>query len=292
MLDLVQEGVYHTDLQRRIVHWNAGAHRITGHTSESVTSIRCQDRVVRHVDGHGRELCSTSRCPLLVPLRTGESYVADLFLHHQEGHLVPVSVRSLPFRDTEGQMTGLTLLFQERQPAKTPEVVQEWKKAAFTDTLTGLGNRRAFQRAWARAHRGLVAKGTLFGVLMIDVDHFKRVNDAHGHGVGDRVLKMVARTLCGSVREKDAVVRWGGEEFLLLVPHTDLASLADLAERVRKLVEKAWVPLATGDHLSVTVSVGGALVRPEDGPSILVARADVRLFECKAGGRNRSLTGD
>ena len=183
-------------------------------------------------------------------------------------------------------------MFQERQPAKTPEVVQEWKKAAFTDTLTGLGNRRAFQRAWARAHRGLVAKGTLFGVLMIDVDHFKRVNDAHGHGVGDRVLKMVARTLCGSVREKDAVVRWGGEEFLLLVPHTDLASLADLAERVRKLVEKAWVPLATGDHLSVTVSVGGALVRPEDGPSILVARADARLFECKAGGRNRSLTGD
>lgn len=291
MLDAVQEGVYHTDLDRRIVHWNAAARRITGHAPEAVAAIRCQDRVVRHVDGNGRELCSTSRCPLLVSLQTHAAHQADLFLHHQEGHLVPVSVRTLPFHDDAGVMTGLTLVFQERSAPKVP-VVEEWKKAALTDALTGLGNRRAFRQAWARAHRALVSKGALFGILMVDVDHFKKVNDTHGHGAGDRVLKMVARTLAASVREKDFVVRWGGEEFLLLVPNTDLASLNDLAERVRKLVERAWVPLPEGDHLSVRVSVGGALVRTTDGPNDLVARADARLFECKAAGRNRSSTGD
>jgi len=291
MLDAVQEGVYHTDLERRILHWNLAARRITGHSSEAVTSIRCQDRIVRHVDGHGRELCSSSRCPLLVSLQTQGPHQADLFLHHQEGHLVPVSVRTQPFHNDEGILAGLTLVFQERMVAKTPEA-EEWKKAALTDALTGLGNRRAFRQAWARAHRALVSKGAVFGVLMIDVDRFKAVNDTHGHGVGDRVLKMVSRTLVSSVREKDLVVRWGGEEFLLLVSSTDLSSLNDLAERVRKLVERAWVPLPDGKHLSVTVSVGGALVQSCDTPSTLVARADARLFDCKAGGRNRSLTGN
>jgi diguanylate cyclase (GGDEF)-like protein len=123
---------------------------------------------------------------------------------------------------------------------------------------------------------------------MVDVDHFKRVNDQHGHVVGDRVLKMVARTLTASVRDGDTVVRWGGEEFLLLVTKADLSVLADLAERVRKLVEKAWVPLSGGEHLSVTVSVGGALVGPTEGSHEVVERADAMLFACKAAGRNCS----
>lgn len=128
-------------------------------------------------------------------------------------------------------------------------------------------------------------------MLLVDIDRFKAVNDTWGHGVGDKVLKMVARTLVGCVRVGDAVVRWGGEEFLVLVPEADAPLLADLAERMRQLVERSWV-VVPDDHLSVTVSVGGALVRPGDRPLELVARADQRLFECKNTGRNRSLTGD
>lgn len=291
MLDVVREGVYHTDLHRRIVHWNASAQRITGHSAESVTNILCQQRVVRHVDAQGHVLCSTARCPLLVPLQTGKSHQADLFLHHQEGHLVPVSVRTHPYRDEEGTLVGLTLLFQERTPVKL-QGATEWRRAARTDVLTGVGNRRGFQQAWNRSHRALTAKGIVFGLLMVDVDHFKRVNDTYGHQVGDRVLKMVARTLVASVRDRDAVVRWGGEEFLLLIPQTEEKTLADLAERVRKLLTRGWVLLADGSHLSVTASIGGALVRPSDRPEDLIARADARLLACKAAGRNRSIVGE
>lgn len=293
MLDAVGEGVYHADLDRRIVHWNAGARLITGYDSEAVVGCRCQDRVLRHVDHQGVELCDTPACPLLVPLRTGRIHQAELYLHHREGHLVPVSVRSLPHRDPAGQLTGVTQTFTPRAEGSSPrQEVLEWRKAALTDSLTGLGNRRTFRLAWARAHRALVSKGVSFGLLMVDIDHFKRVNDTHGHALGDRVLRMVARTLAGCVRQNDTVVRWGGEEFLILVPRANEGALADLAERVRQLVERSWVSLADGGHLAVTVSVGGSLVQPEDRPADLVARADERLYRCKAAGRNRSLTRD
>lgn len=289
MLDAVAEGVYHTDVERRILHWNSASHGLTGFDPPSVLGVRCQDRVLRHVDHQGHELCDTARCPLVVPLGSTGRHHADMYLHHREGHLVPVSVRSFAHRDEAGLVTGVTQVFSPRSTsAKGP---QDWKRAALTDALTGLGNRRAFQQAWARAHRGLTTKGAVFGLLMVDVDHFKRVNDNHGHGVGDKVLRMVAKTLAGCVRQHDTVVRWGGEEFLVLVRQADAPSLAALAERMRHLVAQGWVTVG-GEHLGVTVSVGGALARLDDRADDVVGRADARLFSAKEAGRNQTITGD
>jgi diguanylate cyclase (GGDEF)-like protein len=288
MLDAVAEGVYHTDVDRRILHWNSASHGLTGFEPGAVVGLRCQDRVLRHVDHQGLELCDTARCPLVVPLGSTGRHHAEMYLHHREGHLVPVSVRSFAHRDETGAVTGVTQLFAPRSPTKGP---QDWKRAALTDALTGLGNRRAFRQAWARAHRGLTTKGTAFGLLMVDVDHFKRVNDNHGHGVGDKVLKMVAKTIAGCVRQNDAAVRWGGEEFLVLVRQADALSLGALAERMRQLVAQGWVAVGT-EHLGVTVSVGGALARVDDRADDVVGRADARLFSAKQAGRNRTVTGD
>jgi len=291
MLDAVGEGVCHTDLDRRIVYWNASAFRLTGYEASAVLGCRCQDRILRHVNAQGTELCLTSECPLLVPLRTGKPHKADLFVHHLEGHLVPVTVRTEPYHE-DGRLSGMTQFFHpSSSPSQPKEGAADWKRAALTDALTGLGNRREFRMAWGRAHRALVTRGTTFGILLVDLDHFKSVNDTHGHGVGDRVLKMVARTLGAGVRPLDSVIRWGGEEFLILVPRTSAEALADLAERMRRLIEKGWIVLPDASHLRITASVGGSLVRSEDRAEDVVARADARLFECKDGGRNRSLTG-
>ena len=291
ILNAVDEGIYHTDLDRRILYWNASAQRMTGYEASAVQGCRCQDRILRHVDALGTELCNTPECPLLVAIRTGKTHRADLFLHHLEGHLVPVSVRTEPcFED--GVLTGATQFLQERSSSGNPRSRgHDWKRAALTDSLTGLGNRRAFRLAWGRAHRALLNRSAGFGVLLIDLDHFKGINDTHGHGVGDRVLKMVGRTLTSGVRPQDTVIRWGGEEFLIILPRSTPETLADLAERVRMLIEKGWVILPDSSHLRVTASVGGSMVRLEDRAADAVARADARLFECKDAGRNRSLTG-
>jgi len=291
-LDALDEGVFHTDRQLRLQSWNRAAVQITGHEFEAVAGKHCRERLLCHVDARGRELCLTSACPLADVLASGRVREDDIFLHHREGHLVAVSVRTLRWDAPDGSPGGLIQVFRPRVPGdQRREDLQEWKKAALTDALTGLGNRRAFRQAWTKAHRALVTKGIPFGILMVDIDLFKKVNDTWGHPVGDKVLKMVARTLAASVRKADAVIRWGGEEFLVLVAHPSPEGLADLAERIRQLVERGWVQAADGTHLGVTVSVGGALAAVGERPTDVVSRADGRLYECKATGRNRTLTG-
>lgn len=159
---------------------------------------------------------------------------------------------------------------------------------ALIDQLTGLQNRRAgmesLTQAWSVAERS----GDPVTMMMIDIDHFKEVNDAHGHAVGDQVLIEVARTIRRSARKEDAVCRMGGEEFLVICRNADLSSSRHAAERLRKAVASLRVA-ADGEQLGVTISVGLA-AREDDmvDPGALVNAADKALYAAKKKGRNRT----
>ncbi len=156
---------------------------------------------------------------------------------------------------------------------------------ALTDPLTGLLNRRGLERELSRgAYRGM------FGVLMCDVDHFKRVNDTFGHDAGDVVLTAFARCLRANVRQCDTVARWGGEEFVVLLPGMARQELVEAGERLRRAVEALRDP-AWPEGLRITASSGGA-VFPLDGqdPAAVIATADAALYRAKEGGRNRVCT--
>jgi diguanylate cyclase (GGDEF)-like protein len=125
-------------------------------------------------------------------------------------------------------------------------------------------------------------------VLLLDLDHFKRVNDTHGHRVGDSVLQVVADTLRASLRATDIAGRYGGEEFLVVLPQTDLAGAGVLAERVRVAIEETAIDVGGAEPLSVTVSVGvAALDEAARSAEQLVERADAALYGAKDAGRNR-----
>jgi diguanylate cyclase (GGDEF)-like protein len=162
----------------------------------------------------------------------------------------------------------------------------ELARAARRDALTGLPNRRAFDeelmREVARAARG----GPPLAVVVLDVDRFKAVNDGHGHGAGDVVLREVAARAARAVRAGDFVARIGGEEFGLLLHGADLPGALDLAERVRAAVAATPVPVSPGP-ISVTASLGCAVLAPGETAEALVARADARLYEAKRAGRDR-----
>ncbi len=162
---------------------------------------------------------------------------------------------------------------------------------ASTDSLTGLVNRRVLTEAIAREFERFGRYGSQGSLMMVDIDHFKRVNDKHGHAAGDTVLRAVAQTLAGAVRPLDAVGRIGGEEFGLFLPETELDGAAVLAERLRGEVEGLRVALDGAGEVGVTVSVGVTSFRAED-PNweSALGRADAALYAAKNGGRNRIAT--
>ncbi len=164
------------------------------------------------------------------------------------------------------------------------------RKEALTDSLTGLANRKAFDHEISR----LVALSNsnephIFSMIMLDIDHFKKFNDTFGHQVGDQVLKLVARTLKDSVKGRDITVRYGGEEFVILLPETDIKGGLKIAEILRQEIEKKEViNRVTGKNLAkITFSAGvSEYLKGEDVDSF-IKRVDTALYKAKNSGRNR-----
>jgi two-component system cell cycle response regulator len=163
---------------------------------------------------------------------------------------------------------------------------------AVTDQLTGLHNRRYMEgQLNALVRRAVVGGGDPVALLVIDIDHFKKINDSFGHAVGDEVLREFAVRLASNVRAIDLPVRFGGEEFVVVMPETDLEHAERIAERIRLHVAGSPFRAMGGEELTVTISIGvAASLRLEDTPVKLVRRADEAMYEAKARGRNRVIT--
>ena len=160
------------------------------------------------------------------------------------------------------------------------------QKQALTDALTGIGNRRAFDWELERCLGELCRHGDVCSVILLDLDHFKSINDSYGHDLGDEVLKGVSTVLRKTLRDADLAARCGGEEFGVILPRTSVSEAYSVADRVREsLAQAEWK--MQGEALFVTTSAGLAEVRPDDDESSLLRRADKSLYTAKRGGRNR-----
>jgi diguanylate cyclase (GGDEF)-like protein len=168
----------------------------------------------------------------------------------------------------------------------TFERLKELEKTAHVDTLTNVANRRLAEIKLSAKFNEMQRYGWTFGLLFIDIDHFKKINDVYGHDVGDETLKMVARIFMDNTRASDIVARWGGEEFIIIIPSVNKEKLCSVAEKLRLLVEKSRLKTDLGD-IQVTISVGATLVHSSDTIESLVKRADELMYRSKISGRNR-----
>lgn len=290
LIENIFDGLYLVDKDRSIIYWNQVAEKITGYRSEEVIGRRCRDNILVHVDDNGQSLCH-GRCPLQATIQDGAFRDAEVYLQHKDGHRVPVWVRAAPLHDTGGNIIGGAELFTDLSANNAITTkVNELEKLSLLDTLTQLANRRYLEMELNNRIAEKNRYGATFGIVFMDIDFFKRVNDGYGHDVGDRVLKAVARTFMNTARPSDLMGRWGGEEFVGILKRVDDKGLRSAAERVRSLVEKSHIR-ENGLTLKVTVSIGGTLADPTDTANSIIKRADTLLYRSKENGRNRCTIG-
>ena len=199
--------------------------------------------------------------------------------------MVVVVLLSSTFLTTRVQSTREHL---RRQKAELAQALEQIRQLATHDDLTGLLNRRAMLDRMQLEQRRSLRSGSPLLIAQLDIDHFKAVNDTHGHAAGDLVLQSFADTVRRNVRDTDVLARWGGEEFVLLLCDTPAADAVTLMERLRQAVQAMQVPVAQGGQpITVTVSIGLARHAPADPLAGTLERADRALYAAKAGGRNR-----
>jgi len=286
ILEQLNEGIYYVDLNKRITLWNKAAERITGFSSEEVLGKCCADNILQHIDENGNKLCIVG-CPLGKTLKDGGNRESQIYLHHKNGYRVPVNVRVTAIYDDDNQISGAVELFTDiTNRLDMIKELEKLQKEILTDEMTQIGNRKYADQTLRRRMLEWKEMQVPFALIFIDIDHFKSVNDTYGHNVGDEALKMVANSISAAMRPFDVACRWGGEEFVVIVPNISSDSLDNIGERIRMLIENSWLTLET-KKIAVTASLGCAIVNIEDDIDSLIQRADKAMYESKSSGRNK-----
>ena len=266
-------GVCFLDNNKKITYWNKGAENLTGFSEKEINGKKF---------GLAKE-----ECPIAGTLKDGNQRETEAHIKHKGGKKVHVSVRITPIRDENEKITGATLMFHDiSSQIVLINRIRELERSASFDFLTGLPNRRMFERNLVARFEEMQRNNKTFGVIFMDIDNFKLINDNYGHDVGDMVLKMVAQKVGGTLRPYDTLGRWGGEEFVILVPYVSKEQLHAVASRLRSMVERASV--FTGESVvKVTLSIGATIATSQDSVQSIIKRADNLMYFSKNTGRNK-----
>lgn len=285
ILDNLCDGIYFLDRNRKITYWNKGAEKITGYSAAEVIGRGCSDNILVHIDQQGNQLCC-EQCPAAHALVDGQRHEAEVFLRHKQGYRLPVRTCIDPIVSSDGKIIGAVELFTDISSSiALRQQVHELEQIALFDSMCEIGNRRYAQMNLHARFNERKRYGWDFGLIFIDIDSFKLFNDSHGHDVGDRVLKMIAKTLSSNIRSFDVACRWGGDEFVIILVHIDPEELLSSAEKLRTLVGQSAFS-ENEEQMQVRVSMGATLVRDDDTPETLVQRADTLMYRGKKNGGN------
>jgi diguanylate cyclase (GGDEF)-like protein/PAS domain S-box-containing protein len=290
ILDAVSDGVYVTTAEREIVFWSKGAERITGYSSDEVLNKHCYDNILVHMDVLGKNLCFDG-CPLQKCMEAGERQDAkEVFLKRKDGERLAVYVKA-SILQVRGERYGVEI-FGELQSVAGSALAGQLKQlsdVSIVDHLTGLYNRRYIDTILEQQYELFKRHFQRFGLVIIDVDKFKSINDTFGHLAGDEVLKSVASVLQRSLRSMDFLARFGGDEFIIVCPLVELEGIEKLSERIVGLVHHSVLssPDSPKNVIEVSVSVGGSIVDYKDkSANDIIVRANEALHRVKRDGGN------
>lgn len=285
ILNGISEGVYFVDINRKISFWNRAAEEITGYLSKEIVNRYCCDNILNHVDEKGNKLC-ISGCPLLDTMNDGKPREQKVYLRHKNGFRIPVIVKVISIYE-KGKIIGAVETFTDVSPNKMLlQSNNNLMENIFKDELTKLPNRKYLNVHLNSVMLKYKNLKTPFGLMFLDIDFFKKVNDNYGHNTGDKILKMVAKVFGNACRDNDVIGRWGGEEFIGVFENIDEKKIMEIADRIRMLIENSELDI-DNEKIKVTISIGASLIRDDEIIESLIKRADEGVYLAKKNGRNR-----
>lgn len=291
VLDHLYDAVWLLNNERQITHWNDGAEKLTGYSADEMLGADCREKKLVHLSKDGVDLCD-SICPLLETDSLHEIREAQVYIRHKEGHLVPAHARMVPLRDEAGHISGAAEIFSGRSVGDEIEKrLEELERLARLDTLTRLPNRRFVEEAVTSHLAELERFDRYFGVMMIDLDGFVKMNDKFGTDSGDDVLRMIARTWFLAARPFDTVARWEDDTFVVIGVHLDHEGLRAMAERFVMLLSNLLKPWDSS-ALGIEASVGATMVRRGDSGDSVLLRAEKMLGDAKLRGGGQIVVGE
>jgi diguanylate cyclase (GGDEF)-like protein/PAS domain S-box-containing protein len=285
LFDNLYDGVYFVDVNRRILFWNRGAERLSGYSADEVLDSYCHDDILGHADENGCSLCRES-CPLVYTIQHGIPTSKRVFLRHKDGRRIAVDVHVMPLQNDQGEIIGGVEIFRDASSMIALETAyHRLRELVEKDSLTGVANRHHLDRVIDAQFDLLNRTGIPFCLILTDVDYFKEINDVWGHAVGDKAIIAFAESLQQASRQTDLVGRWGGDEFLVVLPELRIEDALHVAERQRQTVYDR-APAEMRSH-GLTGSFGVAEAVLGDTPFALLERVDSALYRAKSQGRHR-----
>jgi len=284
LVDNTYDAIVFVDVSMKILHWNAGAERMTGISANGVLHQHWMPGLFG-MRGENGQLISAEECPIRQAIRSGVQTLRRLTIMGRSGEDIFVNAHTIPVVGKDGTLHGASLQLHDASSETTLEHrVQVLHEKAIRDPLTQLANRAEFDRSLEQLVRSHLEKGQPCSLIMCDIDHFKRANDTYGHQAGDEALVSFASLLQRSCRPGDMVARYGGEEFVMLCADCDSVIATNKAEEIRRELAGIAQPMLNGHH--ITASFGVTELQPGDTPETILRRADRGLLQAKSYGRN------
>ncbi len=285
LIDNMRDAVIFVDTNLRVVAWNPGAERMTGISASSIFQRPFGPQLLEVRDSDGIILHDRD-CPVAAALATGEQRIRRLIIRGRGRQDLSVELHAVPVVGSDGVMHGAAVTLHDVSPEMSLEArCQSLHDAATRDPLTGVANRAEFNRVHEMFVVAHLERRRPCSLIIIDIDHFKHVNDTYGHQAGDDVLKAFARLLKSNCRTGDLAARFGGEEFVILCADCDVSVASQRAENIRRQFSNLQHDALGGR--TCTSSFGVTEIQAGDTPQTMVARADRALYEAKERGRNR-----
>ncbi|MBX9791246.1 MAG: diguanylate cyclase [Pirellulales bacterium] len=284
LFEFLRDAVIFVDCQLWIAYWSPGAVRLTGLSAAQAQQLRWRPALLDLRDNRGTRLREDD-CPVRSVLSTGKPWQRRLLARGPAGRRLAVDVQVAQVTGAGGDPQGVTIILRDLSPEEQlRDHCQTLQRQVTVDALTGVANRAEFDRAHERCLEQHQAVATPYSLILCDIDHFKSINDNHGHPAGDEVLRRFARLLESQCRDTDLIARYGGEEFAILCPDCALPAARARAENIRQLVARTEHTVL-GDR-AATASFGVTSLADGESATQMLERADRALYDAKRGGRN------